>query len=116
MHFLLIRNIFPLASKTIFILLWIKCIRPFILAQCEYSKNIPIYLTLFPNPFTNRRSPFLLVNITFFSSQRLLFCFFVFTGCFNLKFIFYLFKFNLIFVNFCISFASFLGPVALVFC
>ena len=74
------------------------------LHTCEYSTNIPIYLILFPNPFTNRRSPFLFVNITSFFWQRLLFCFFVFTGCFNLKFIFYLFRFNLIFVSFCIFF------------
>ena len=115
MHFLLVRNMFSLANKITFLLLWIKCIPPFILAQCEYSTNIPIYLTLFPNPFTNRISPFLFVNITFFFWQSLLFCFFVFTGYFNLKFFFYLFRFNLIFVSFCIFFVSFLGSVAVLF-
>ena len=32
-----------------------------------YSTNSPIYLTLFPSPFTNRASASLFVNISFFS-------------------------------------------------
>ena len=116
MRFLHIGNIFSLANKITCLLFWMKCIPTFILAQRDYSTNIPIYLTLFPNPFTNRRSPFLLVNITFFFWHRLLFCFFVFTGCFNLKFIFYLVRFNLVFVGFCIFFVSFHGPVAVFLC
>lgn len=98
MRFLLIRNMFSLANKITFLLLWIKCIPPFILAQCEYSTNIPIYLTLFPNPFTNRTSP--LFFSTFLSFLAKIFFFHCFYWLFIFQFYLVLFRFNLTFVSF----------------
>lgn len=115
MRFLVIRNIFSLANKVTFLLSWIKCIPLFILAQCEYSINIPIYLTLFQTLLQTGEVHSCLSTLRSFFDIG--FCFvFLCSGCFNLKFIFYLLRFNLIFVSFCISFVSFLGPVAVLFC
>ena len=59
-----------------------------------YSTNNPIYLILFPSPFTNRASLFFFVFVSFL-------CFY---WLFQFKFCFIMFRFNLIFVNFSRSF------------
>ena len=61
---------------------------------CANSTKNPIYLTVFPSPFTNKATVFLCVKITF-SSRKRLFCYFVFTASFG-----FLFRYHLIFVTF----------------
>ena len=56
------------------------------------------YLTTFPNPFTNKASPFLFVNVSFLWEKFVLFQFFYWLFCF--PFWLYMFRFNLIFVSF----------------
>ena len=58
----------------------------FMSAHCGYSTNNPIYLTLFPSPFTNRASPFLFASICFFFLTKAFFCLINFTGSFVFNF------------------------------
>ena len=57
----------------------------FMPTYCVYSSTNPIYLNLFPSPFTNRAIPFLLSTFLYFLEKDF-FCFIVFTGCFAFNF------------------------------
>ena len=66
---------------------------------CAYSTINPIYLTLFPSPFTNRAIPFLFFNINFFFWKMLVLLLCIYWPFWS-QFCFYLLRFNLVFLSF----------------
>lgn len=73
----------------------------FVPTHCGYFTNSPVYLTAIPSPSTTSDNQFLFANNNFFYWQTFFSCFFL---CFYwlffwFQFCFFLFWYNLIFVN-----------------